>query len=368
MCDPAAQNEPLHDRLMLAAERVLRSGRFIGGQELERFEQRFAARLGTRHAVGCSSGSDALWLALRALDVGPSDEVITTPFTFVSTVTAILRAGARPVFADLEAESYNLDPASVAKRLTPRTKAIVAVHLFGEPARMDELALIARDHDVALIEDAAQAFGARSAGGASLGTLGTAGCFSFFPSKILGGFGDGGCVVTGDSQLAARLQRLRAHGADRAHEHEELGWNCRLDALQAALLDVKLDGAERWIARRREHALAYDAALSGLPGLRRRPQSEGAAFGVYTIEVLAGRQRRDALVSELSGVGVDVAVYYSRPVYRQPALRSHAPTQALPHVEAACDRVLSLPLYPELSPAQRERVCDAVAGFLERHA
>ena len=356
MLDPVAENAEALPRLLAAAQRVLASGRYIGGPEVARFESSLAQEIAVEHAVGCSTGSDALWLALTALDLQPGDEVITTAFSFVASATAIVRAGARPVFVDIDPETFNIDPGAVAAALGPRTRAVLAVHLFGQPADIAGIEVALTGTHVELIEDTAQALGASLPDGRSAGAAGGFGCVSFFPSKTLGGFGDGGAVLTNDATRANRVRRLLAHGAIRRHEHHELGWNCRLDALQAALLTEKLPGLRGALAARAAHARAYDDALAHVPGLARSAVGVGSVHGVYTVRVLAGRDQRDQLLQHLREAEIEAAVYYTKPLYHQPPLRPYAPRAPLEHTEVACEQVLSLPLYPELTVAQREHV------------
>ena len=366
LLDVVAQNKALTHEIGLALQSVASSGRFILGEEVERFERETARYLGVRHAVGVSCGSDALVAALSALEIGPGDEVVTTPFSFFATPEAVLRVGAIPRFVDVMADTLELDANQVEAAIGPRTRAILAVELYGEPGRVDELAAIAERHGVALIEDGAQAFGARRLG-KSVGSFGALGCFSFQPTKPLSAWGDAGLVVTSDDDLAARCRRLRVHGATGKHRHREVGGNYRLDALQAAVLNVKLPRLGGYLAARRVHAAAYSEALHGLPGLRVPPVLEGneSSCSVYTLRILNGR--RDAVAMALHERGIDTAVHYPLPLYRQPALVERGlglDEGALPVVEQACREVLSLPLYPELAVEDRERVISALEGAL----
>jgi dTDP-4-amino-4,6-dideoxygalactose transaminase len=337
---------------------------FVLGPRVAAFERTLAAFLNVEHAVGVKSGSDALLLALLALGVGPGDEVITTPFTFFATAGAICRVGATPVFADVQPDTLALAADAAARAVTPRTKAVLVVHLFGQPADLDAFDALARERGIALVEDAAQALGATHRGRAA-GTVGRIGCFSFHPSKPLGAFGDAGAVVTNDAELAARLVRLRTHGAAHKHEHElPRGGNHRMDALQAAVLSVKLPRLPAWLAARRAHARAYAAAFSGVRELLLPPVVPGTESSVsaYTVRVRAGR--RDALARHLRTAGIETAIYYPKPLHLQPAL---APYLRMPPelgvAEAAAGDVLSLPVHPELSAADRERVAASVRDF-----
>jgi dTDP-4-amino-4,6-dideoxygalactose transaminase len=359
--DLAAQHRPLEDELARAVRETLATGQLILGPEVERFERAVAATLGGRHAVGVSSGTDALLVALLALGVGPNDEVVTTPFSFFATVESIVRVGARPVFADIEPGTLNLDPVSTEAVIGDRTRAVVPVHLFGTPARLDALTQIAARRGLSVVEDAAQAFGSRYRG-RSAGTWGACGCFSFFPAKLLGAAGDAGLVITDDDALAERCLRLRQHGAVRRGEHVDIGGNFRMDAVQAAVLSVKLAHVERWTQRRRAIAAAYDAAFRQLAGLRQIERGDGWNGSIYTVRVLEGR--RDALRGHLADRGIETAVYYERPLHLQPALGFLGlGPGSLPESERAAVEVLSLPLYAELSDAARDHVAESVCTF-----
>jgi dTDP-4-amino-4,6-dideoxygalactose transaminase len=364
LADLQKQYEALRSELEPVLAAVLAEQSFVLGPRVAAFERALAEFVGAPHAVGVKSGSDALLLALLALGVGPGDEVVTTPFTFFATAGAVCRAGATPVFADVRPDTLALDPAAAARSVTPRTKAILVVHLFGQPAELTELAALARSHGIALVEDAAQALGA-TYGTKAAGTVGHVGCFSFHPSKPLGAFGDAGAVVTSDGALAERLVRLRTHGGVRKNEHElPFGGNHRLDALQAAVLGVKLPHLPDWLAARRAHARAYDASLSGIPGLGLPPCVAGteSSVSVYTVRVRDGR--RDGLAKYLREAGIESAIYYPKPLHLQPALAALAPRRnALPVAENAAREVLALPLYPELAASERERVARSVRAF-----
>lgn len=359
LVDLQAQTRGIRAELDEAVGRVLDGARFVLGEEVERFEGAFAAFCGADHCVGVASGTAALHLALRACGVGPGDEVITTPFTFFATVEAILYCGARPVFADIDPRTFTLDPAQAAARITSRTRAILPVHLYGHPADMDGLLALAGEHGLRVVEDAAQAHGATWKG-AGAGTLGDAGCFSFFPGKNLGAAGDGGAVVTGSAEIAARVRRLRNHGRDTKYEHSEVGFAERLDALQAAILEVKLRHLPRWTEARRAAAARYDGLLaeSGLE-LPATAPAAGHAFHLYVVRT----PRRDALLQWLQARGIGAGVHYPIPLHQQPALRPRHGHERYPHAEAAAREVLSLPLHPELTDAAQARVADAVLGF-----
>lgn len=368
LLDLTKQYEPLADDLDDAIASVVRDQRFILGPVVERFETEVVEALGVPHAVGCASGTDAILLALRALDVGPGDEVVTSPFTFFATAGAIHNVGARPVFADIEADTFNLSPAAAAAAIGERAKAVIPVHLFGQMADMPAFRALAAGRGLGLIEDAAQAIGARQRlpEGTTIttGSLGDACAFSFFPSKNLGGFGDGGMVVTTDAALAARLMRLRVHGGRQMYHHEEVGYNSRLDALQAAVLSVKLPHLEGWSRKRRENAAFYDEALAGLEGLVTpvvRPQNE-SIFNQYTVRVLDGR--RDDLAAHLKERGVGTGIYYPVPLHLQDCFAYLGYGEGdFPESERAAREVLSLPVYPELTRGQLEHAAEAVRAF-----
>ena len=341
---------------------MLESQRFILGEEGRCFEEEAARFLGVRHAVGVASGTDALVLALSALGIGPGDEVITTPFSFFATASAIVRVGAKPVFCDIEKDSLNLDPDKIKPGITRRTRAILPVHLFGRPCCMDAIGALARGHGLAVIEDAAQSFGA-SFRGKQTGSLGDAGCFSFYPTKNLGGAGDGGMVSTDSAKIAARIRLLRDHGSRQKYRHEAVGWNSRLDEVQAAFLRVKLRELRRWNAERRRYADAYNEAFKSLP-MELPVDTRGAAsiHHLYTVRTA----RRDALARHLARHGIGSAVYYPVPLHRQPCFRRLGLARGgLAISERASKRVLSLPMYAGLSAARRNAVIRAVRSFFQ---
>jgi dTDP-4-amino-4,6-dideoxygalactose transaminase len=364
LADLAEQHRRLAPELEAVFGRVLRSSRFILGSEVERFEAAAAKFLDVRHAVGVSSGTDALLVALTAAGVRPGDDVVTTPFTFIATAEAILRLGARPRFADVDPATLSLEAARVAEVVSERTRAIVAVHLYGSVDRIDALQELASRNGVSLIEDAAQAFGSRHAGRAA-GTWGSVGCFSFFPAKVLGALGDAGLVVTNDESLASRCRLLRQHGSNGRDEYAELGGNFRLDALQAAVLATKLGYVGEWIRLRRAHALSYDEALGDLPGLELLQRGDEWNGAIYTMRVRDGR--RDALREHLRERGIETALYYARPLHLQPVLERFGFVRgAFPVSERAAEEVLSLPVHAEMSDAQVIHVIEGVRTFFGR--
>ncbi len=342
--------------------RVLGSSRFILGPEVRALESELASLCGVRHGVGVASGTDALALALRALGIGPGDEVITGAFSFVASASTILQVGATPIFVDIDLDTYALDPDLVQRALTPRTKAIVAVHLYGHPAAMDRLTQIARAHGVSVVEDAAQAIGAAYAGRPA-GGWGELGCFSFYPTKNLGACGDAGMVVTDQEDLAERVRRLRNHGAEEKYHHLELGWSSRLDELQAGVLRVKLRHLPEWIEARRRLASRYTALLSGLPlSLPAERPPARHVYHQYTVRF----SHRDALAKALADLGVGTALHYPRPLPAQPLFGHHAAEQEFPRAWQASREVLSLPCFPELTDTEIETVAKAVHRALER--
>jgi dTDP-4-amino-4,6-dideoxygalactose transaminase len=370
--DPRREHAELAPELLAAAERVLSSGRYILGPEVEGFEREAARYLGIGNAIGVASGTDALWLALKAAGVRPGDLVLTSPFSFFSTAASIVNVGATPVFADIDERTFNLDARSVQEVLEDRTssslarglgqrfRAIVVVHLFGQPADMAPILRLARERDLVVIEDAVQAMGAEYQG-RKAGTLGDAGCFSFFPTKNLGGFGDGGLVVTAAHDLAARVRMLRTHGAVEKHTHRVVGLNSRLDALQAALLRVKLGRLDGSIAARRARAAAYDASFQDVQDVTVPYRAAGRTHSFHQYVIRLPRDRRARIRHALQRAGIETAVHYPRPLHLQEAIRFLGYAEGdLPVAEAASQEVLSLPISPHLSPDEQERVIEAL--------
>jgi dTDP-4-amino-4,6-dideoxygalactose transaminase len=362
--DLTRQYATLEPEVEAALRRVLRRGRFILGSEGEALEAECATALGVEHAVAVGSGSDALRLVLLALGIGPGDEVVTPAFSFVASATAVLQVGARPVFADVDPLTLTLGPDQAAAALGPRTRAIIAVHLYGLPAAMGALGALAEARGLALVEDAAQAFGATWQGRV-VGGLGTAGAFSFYPTKPLGAYGDAGLVVTRDGDLAARLRRGRNHGQIQKYDHVELGWNSRLDELQAAILRVKLRYAAEWTETRRRIAARYTAALAGCPVvLPAETPDVRHVFHQYTLRT----PRRDALAKHLAAAGIGTACHYPQPIPSQPLFRQlDSQPAAFPVAERAAQEVLSLPCFPELTDAEVETVSQAIHAFFDRN-
>ena len=365
LLDLAAQYRGIKDDVERALMAVIERQGFIMGPEVALLEAEVARLSNTRHAIGCASGTDALLLPLRALDLQPGDEVITTPFTFFATAGAIHNAGGRPVFVDIDPATYNIAPEAIEAAVTPRTRAIIPVHLFGQMAAVEAILPIAERHGLAVIEDAAQAIGARRrVDGAwrMAGELGTVGTLSFFPSKNLGGFGDGGMIVTQDDTLAERLRRLRLHGGSKQYFHDEVGFNSRLDTLQAAVLLAKLPHLASWSAARAANAERYTRAFTGHPAVC-PPQTDPAnthIYNQYTLRV----PRRDELQARLRERGIATAIYYPLPLHLQPCFAHLGYGQgSLPAAEAASTSVLSLPVYPELAREQQDAVIEAILEF-----
>lgn len=361
--DLKAQFDPLRSELMDAVSGVIESQHFILGPEVSALEQELAAYLGVKFAVGCASGSDALLLALMALDVGGGDEVITVPFTFVATAGSIARLGAKPVFVDIDPNSYNMDSVGLEARITKKTKAVLPVHLFGQAAEMDSILAVAGRHGIPVIEDAAQAIGARYKDN-MVGSIGTMGCFSFFPSKNLGGFGDGGLVTTNDEKLAEKLKLLRTHGSRKKYSYEILGMNSRLDALQAAILRVKLSHLESWADGRRRNAARYRSMLKAAAlneiGVPLESSHLHHVYNQFTIRT----SRRDRLREYLQRGGVPTEIYYPSPLHVQPAFASLGYKLGdFPVSEKACQEVISLPIFAELTEHQQQVVVDTIQQF-----
>jgi dTDP-4-amino-4,6-dideoxygalactose transaminase len=367
LLDLARQHAALRDELRAAAGRVLDSQQFVLGAEVRLLEEEIAAYAGARHAVGCASGTDALLLALMALDVGAGHEVVTTPYSFFATAGAIWRAGARPVFADIDPLTYNIDPARIESAITGRTRAVMPVHLYGQCAEMGAIREIARRHNLFVVEDAAQAIGAVDAAGGRAGTTGEVGCFSFYPTKNLGAAGDAGMVVTDDGGLAARVRALRVHGGETEYLHREVGLNSRLDALQAALLRVKLPRLDTWSDARAERAARYDRlfAEADLGFELTTPHVRAGArhiFHQYVVRVPAAL--RDPLMEHLAARGVGTKVYYPVPLHLQECFRALGyAAGSLPEAERAARETLALPVYPELTNEEQRYVVEAVADF-----
>ncbi|MGI6126956.1 MAG: DegT/DnrJ/EryC1/StrS family aminotransferase [Planifilum sp.] len=361
LIDIVRQHQTLKGEMERAVGAVLNQGQFILGPNCQSLEQEIADYCGTRYGIGVNSGTDALFLALHALGVREGDEVITSPYTFFATIEAIVHTGARPVLVDIDPHHYNLDPEQVEQAITPRTKAILPVHLFGYPADMKSLSSIARRYGLHLVEDACQAIGAEI-GGKPVGSWGDVGCFSFYPTKNLGGVGDGGIITTSDPELCERLRRLRTHGTYRKYHHSCFGFNSRLDEIQAAILRVKLKHLPKWNLRRRALARRYREAFRGLP--LQLPSESPRVTPTYHLYVVQ-TPHSVSLKQWLLDRGIGCEIYYPMPLHHQRAWNDRFPVPSLPRAEAVAGTTLALPIYPELSDAEQETIIKAVVRFFK---
>jgi dTDP-4-amino-4,6-dideoxygalactose transaminase len=361
LLDLVAQYQTIKPDIDAAIEKVVSTGGFILGKTVEEFEAAVAAYVGVKHGIGVNSGTDALYLALRAAGVGPGDEVITTPFTFIATAEVITWIPAKPVFVDVCPDTLNIDPSKIEAAITPKTKAIMPVHIYGQAADMDEITAVAQKHKLKVIEDCAQSLGAGYRG-RQTGSMGHIAGLSFFPSKNLGAYGDGGMILTSDEAMLKECRVLRQHGSDRKYHHVKIGVNSRLDALQAAVLNVKLKHLEKWNDARREKAAYYDRAFKGVGDIRTpevRPYNR-MIYHQYTLRTA----KRDAMIEHLNKSGVPNAVHYPIPLHLQPAFGFLGQAKgAFPEAEAAAGQVFSLPIYPEITAGQQDRVVEAISKF-----
>lgn len=358
--DLGPETETLWNEINGAVQSVLRSGQFILGPNVKAFEEEMAKYLGVKHAIGVNSGTDALLIGLRALGIQAGDEVITTPFTFFATAEAISHLQATPVFVDIDPVTFNLDAAKIERVITPRTKAIIPVHLFGHAAPMDSILQLAEEYGLKVLEDVAQALGGEFRG-KKLGTLGHVGAFSFFPSKNLGAYGDGGLLATNDDHSAETARMLRAHGSRRKYYNETVGYNSRLDEMQAAILRVKLPYLDRWNEGRRQTAQRYQQILAGIPDLTLPAEASYARHVYHQYTVRIGQPKRDAVQQHLQQSGIGTMVYYPVPLHKLPIYENLG--YVLPSTEAACSEVLSLPIWPKM--AETAQVFQAVRQALE---
>ncbi|MCA9836458.1 MAG: DegT/DnrJ/EryC1/StrS family aminotransferase [Trueperaceae bacterium] len=365
--DLSNQIDELWDELNVAIQRVLKSGQFILGPEVKAFEEEIASYLGVKHAIGLNSGTDALVIGLRALGIGAGDEVITSPFSFFATAESISNVGAKPVFVDIEESSFNIDPEKIEAAITEKTKAIMPVHLYGNPANMKRIMEIAQKHKLKVIEDCAQSIGARyfnhshdELSGKSTGTIGDVGAFSFFPTKNLGAYGDGGLLTTHDDDVAQLTRKLRAHGGLKKYHNEILGYNSRLDAMQAAILRVKLPHIDTWNSQRFEAASRYNDLLADVEGVIPPTLTQGHVFHQYTIRLT--RANRDQVEADMKELGIGTMVYYPIPQDQLPVYAGQYPVQ--PISQQLGHQVLSLPIWPEISKEQQLRVVDALVSIL----
>lgn len=361
--DLKAHHDPHRAEFLEAIAEVVDSNAFAGGRFVDQFEEGFASYCDARHAIGVGSGTDALWLALLAMDIGPGDEVITAPSSFIATAEAISFTGATPVFVDISPVNYNLDPDKIEAAITPRTKAIIPVHLFGQPADMDPILEIARRHGLRVLEDAAQAHGAEYKG-QRIGSIGDAACFSFYPGKNLGAFGEAGAVVTNDEALRDRIAMLRDHGQSQKYHHKVVGWNGRMDGIQAAVLSIKLKHLEESTERRRGHAAHYDRALAGVEGvtLPQAPAHVRHVYHIYAVRVAD----REHVMKACADRGVATAIHYPVPIHLQEAYQSagYGPG-SFPVAEQSAAEFVSLPMFPELTPEQVDYVAQSLREILE---
>jgi dTDP-4-amino-4,6-dideoxygalactose transaminase len=362
LVDLKAQYDSIKDEIDDAIHRVVRSGQFILGPEVKAFEEEMAAYCGTKYAVGVASGTDALHLALLACGIKAGDEVITTPFTFIATAESIAKCGGKPVFVDIDPKTYNIDPSQIESKITNKTKAILPVHLYGHPADMDPILELARKYHLKVIEDCAQALGAEYKR-KKVGSLADAGCLSFFPSKNLGAYGDGGMVVTNDPEVAETVRILRVHGSRASYQHVMHGFNSRLDALQAAVLRAKLKHLDEWIELRRSKAALYTELLSQIDGIEppHFDDSCRSSHNYYTVRLGDRRLNRDELRKHLESQGIQTAVYYPLSLHLQEVYRylAYKPGD-FPQSELAQERVVSLPMYAELSEGQIDEVASEI--------
>ena len=357
-----AQHDPIRAELLASIEEVVDSNAFAGGPFVAKFEEDFAAFCQTHHAVGLGSGTEALWLPLLAFGIGPGDEVITVPSTFMATAEAISYCGARPVFVDIDEQTYTLDPKQLERAITPRTKAIIPVHLFGQVADMDPIMEIARRHNLYVIEDACQAHGAEYKG-RKAGSIGHAGCFSFYPGKNLGAFGEAGALVTNDPSLAEKIRILRDHGQESKYHHSCLGWNARMDGIQGAVLQIKLKHLDQGNAARRAHARLYGELLAGLADLITPPVAEYGqpVYHIYAVRI----KERDRILQALAQRGIACGIHYPKPVHLQKAYHGLGlGIGSFPVAEKCADEFLSLPMFPDLTPIQIETVARELKSLL----
>ena len=360
--DLKPQYQILKDEIKEAINRVLESAHFIMGEDVKLFEQEVATYLGVQHAIAVNSGTDALVIGLRSLGIGEGDEVITTPFSFFATAESISNVGAKPVFADIDPNSFNIDPEAIKTKITPRTKAILPVHLYGQPAAMPQIMDIAQTHGLKVIEDCAQSFGAIYCGKRT-GTIGDVGAFSFFPSKNLGAYGDGGLIVTSDDWIAEVARMLRVHGAKKKYHNELLGYNSRLDTLQAAILRVKLQHIDAWNGARWKVAKTYNELLSDIPDLLTPELTDGHVFHQYTIRITNGK--RDRVKEYLGSQGISTMIYYPVPQDRLPVYQGKYAKN--PVSDLLATQVLSLPIWPEIDNETIERVVGMLRAYIGIH-
>lgn len=363
LVDLKAQYDSIKDEIDAAIARVIQNTSFIGGKEVSAFEEAFAAFQHTKRCVGVASGTAAIFLALKVLGIGEGDEVITTPHTFIATVEPVEALGAKPVFVDIDPVTFNIDPDKIEAAITPRTRAILPVHLYGQLAPMDRIMEIARRHNLVVVEDAAQAHGAEYKGKRA-GNWGDIAVFSFYPGKNLGAYGDGGAICTNDDTLADKIAKLRDHGRTSKYAHDEIGYGERLDSLQAAILGAKLPHLQDWNDARRRVADYYTQTLRGLQGVR-TPSEMPDARHIYHVYCITVNGNRDAILADLKARGIEAGIHYPIPLHLQAALAHHGGREGdFPNTEHAAKSILSLPIYPELTTEQMNRVVEELADVL----
>ena len=360
----AAQNRPLEKKIQKAISNTIKGYRFILGEEVKMLEENIASYCGVKYAVGVNSGTDALILGLEACGVKADDEVITTPFTFFASVEAIIRVGAKPVFADIDPRTYNIDPCSIANKITKKTKAVLPVHIFGLPAEMDIIVRLAKKHNLKIIEDCAQAIGSEYKS-LRVGSMGDAGCLSFFPSKNLGCCGDGGMIITSDKSLTEKVRLLRNHGSPKKYSHDIIGHNSRLDNMQAAILNVKLKCLNSWIGKRIQIAEYYRNALKGLPVTTPfKPSYSKHTYHLYTLKI--NEKYREKLLKHLENKEIEARVYYGIPMHMQKALKFLDYKKGdFPVSEEAGNTTFAIPLYPELKESEKQYVVSNIREFFK---
>jgi dTDP-4-amino-4,6-dideoxygalactose transaminase len=365
LLDLKAQYETIKDEIKEAIDAVMDSGNYVMGPFVNEFEKNVAQYCGVKHAIGVANGTDALLITLDALGIGPEDEVITSTFTFFASAEVISQVGAKPVFVDIETDTYNLDVSKLEAAITPNTKAIIPVHIFGQPADMDEILMLGEKYGIHIVEDACQAIGAKYKG-KTAGSMGVAGCFSFFPTKNLGGYGDGGMVITNDDSLAHKIKILRIHGSNPKYHHSMIGYNSRLDSLQAAMLNVKLAYLDDWNEKRRIKAAYYNMALGNLPlQLPIVKEDRQTIYHLYIIQT----KYRDDLISYLSDYGISSGVYYPVPLHRQEVYQNLGYEEgSFPFSEKSALGTLALPLYPELTEEDQEYVVSVIRKFFDERS
>jgi dTDP-4-amino-4,6-dideoxygalactose transaminase len=365
--DLRAQYATIREEIEASFRRVLEDASFIQGPDVAQFEEKFASYLGAKHAVGVANGTDALLLTLKALGIGNGDEVLIPANTFVATAEAIVHAGARPILVDISPETYTIDVHQIEDRLTSRTKAIIPVHLYGQPADLGPILTIAETHGIPVIEDAAQAHGAEY-GGRRVGAWGRAACFSFYPAKNLGAYGDAGAVVTNDDHVALAVRKLRDHGGVDKYRHDLVGYNSRLDTLQAAVLLVKLKHLDGWNQMRRQHARLYDELLATIPGIVTPARVEKASHVYHLYVIRVGRGHRDELQRYLHARGIHTSIHYPAPVHLTAAFADRYPHEHHPVAERCANEILSLPMYPELERKQIHYVHEQISKYMQAYA